>query len=172
MAQLASTQYLSVHSLPQEDRYDTDDRVATQRAETHHRQSVHDAEVEGVQLDEAHSKLRPRQVEWVHTALAMGSWLLLWVDFGPRTQERGDNPHRPSRGPRAVAAGSCSRMGGRPTRRRSCKSVVSAIGLGGGARWAASPNRGWRSPKALFYAQVVKVRNKTGQVVEVSRRVV
>src|SRR5437764_9312245 len=41
----------------------------------------------GVQLDEAHSKLRPKQVEWVHTALAMGSWFLLWVDFGPRTQD-------------------------------------------------------------------------------------
>ena len=28
VAQLASTQYLSVHSLPQEDRYDTDDASA------------------------------------------------------------------------------------------------------------------------------------------------
>jgi len=26
-------------------------------------------------------------VEWIHTALAMGSWFLLWVDCGPRTQE-------------------------------------------------------------------------------------
>jgi hypothetical protein len=62
-------------------------RVAAQRAETHHRQSVHHVEVEGVQLDEAPAKLRPRQVAWVHTALAMGSWFLLWGDFGPRTQE-------------------------------------------------------------------------------------
>ena len=62
-------------------------RVAAQRAETHHRQSVQHVEVQGVQLDEAHSKLRPKQVEWVHTALAMGSWFLLWVDFGPRTQD-------------------------------------------------------------------------------------
>jgi hypothetical protein len=23
----------------------------------------------------------------MHTALAMGSWLLLWIDVGPRTQE-------------------------------------------------------------------------------------
>ena len=61
-------------------------RVAAQRAETHHRQTVQNLEVQGVQLDEAHSKLRPKQVEWVHTALAMGSWFLLWVDFGPRTQ--------------------------------------------------------------------------------------
>jgi hypothetical protein len=62
-------------------------RVAAHRAETHHRQSVQHVAVEGVQLDEAHSKLRPKQVEWVHTALAMGSWFLLWVDFGPRTQD-------------------------------------------------------------------------------------
>ena len=51
-------------------------RVAAHRAETHHRQSVQNLEVQGVQLDEAHSKLRPKQVEWVHTALAMGSWFL------------------------------------------------------------------------------------------------
>lgn len=62
-------------------------RVAAQRAEVHHRQSVQNVDVKGVQLDEAHSKLRPQQVEWVHTAWAMGSWFLLWVDFGPRTQD-------------------------------------------------------------------------------------
>ena len=61
--------------------------MAAQRAEAHHRQSVQNLEVQGVQLDEAHSKLRPKQVEWVHTALAMGSWFFLWVDFGLRTQE-------------------------------------------------------------------------------------
>jgi len=62
-------------------------RVATQRAQTHHQQVVWDVDVPGVQLDEAHAKLRPKQVEWIHTALAMGSWFLLWVDFGPRTQD-------------------------------------------------------------------------------------
>src|SRR4029453_2612716 len=62
-------------------------RGATQRAQTHHQQVVWDVDVPGVQLDEAHSKLRPKQVEWIHTALAMGSWFLLWVDFGPRTQD-------------------------------------------------------------------------------------
>jgi hypothetical protein len=61
-------------------------RVAAQRAETPQRQSVQHVEVQGVQWDEAHSTLRPKQVEWVHTALAMGSWFLLWVDCGPRTQ--------------------------------------------------------------------------------------
>ena len=38
-------------------------RVAAQRAETHHWQSVQDVEVTGVQLDEAHSKLRPKHSE-------------------------------------------------------------------------------------------------------------
>lgn len=61
-------------------------QVAARRAETHHRQSVQHVEVQGVQVDEAHAKLRPKQVAWVHTALAMGSWFLLWVDWGPRTQ--------------------------------------------------------------------------------------
>jgi hypothetical protein len=45
-------------------------------------------DVPGVQLDEAHSKLRPRQVAWLPTALARGSWVLLWVDVGPRPQEQ------------------------------------------------------------------------------------
>src|SRR5215216_2372944 len=62
--------------------------VAAQRAETHHHQGVREVDVPGVQLDEAHSTLRPRQVAWIHTALAMGSWFLLWVDIGPRTQEQ------------------------------------------------------------------------------------
>jgi hypothetical protein len=61
-------------------------RVAAPRAEPHHRQRVQPVEVAGVPLDAAHAKLRPNQVAWVHTALAMGSGLLLWVDVGPRTQ--------------------------------------------------------------------------------------
>ena len=43
-------------------------RVATQRAQTHHKQGVRDVDVPGVPLDEAHSTLRPKQGEWVHTA--------------------------------------------------------------------------------------------------------
>jgi hypothetical protein len=49
---------------------------------------VREVDVPGVQLDEAHSTLRPRQGAWLHTALAMGRWFLLWVDIGPRTQEQ------------------------------------------------------------------------------------
>ena len=62
--------------------------VAAHRAETHHCQVVREVDVPGVQLDEAHSTLRPRQGAWLHTALAMGRWFLLWVDIGPRTQEQ------------------------------------------------------------------------------------
>ena len=62
-------------------------RVATPRAPTQHQPVVRDVDVPGVQLDEAHAKLRPTQVAWVQTALAMGSWFLLWVDCGPRPQD-------------------------------------------------------------------------------------
>jgi hypothetical protein len=48
---------------------------------------VQQVDVQDVHLDEAHAKLRPRRVEGSQTALAMGSWFLLWVDFGPRTQD-------------------------------------------------------------------------------------
>ena len=61
-------------------------RVAAHRAAAHHRQSVQPLEVPGVPWDEAQATLRPTQVAWVHTALAMGSWFLLWGDCGPRTQ--------------------------------------------------------------------------------------
>src|SRR4029453_5692409 len=43
--------------------------VAAQRAETPHRQVVREVAVPGVQMDEAHSKLRPRQVAWIHPAV-------------------------------------------------------------------------------------------------------
>ena len=146
-------------------------RVAAQRAEVHHRQSVQHVDVKGVQLDEAHSKLRPQQVEWVHTALAMGSWFLLWVDFGPRTQETAAAliaqvvaraRHLPlflTDGWKAYTAALLQVVGVvyRPRRR---------------GHVGRKPKPRLVAPKALFYAQVVKVRNKTGQVVEVSRRVV
>jgi hypothetical protein len=62
-------------------------QVASQRAATHHCHVVREVDVPGVQWDAAHATLRPRQVVWMHTALAMGSWFLLWVDVGLRTQE-------------------------------------------------------------------------------------
>ena len=60
-------------------------RVAAQRAETHHDQVGRAVEVPGVQVDAAQATLRPRQVAWSHPALALGRGLLLWVDIGPRT---------------------------------------------------------------------------------------
>jgi IS1 family transposase len=146
-------------------------QVAAQRAETHHWQSVQDVDVPGVQLDEAHSKLRPKQVEWVHTALAMGSWFLLWVDFGPRTQDRAATliaqvvartrqlPLFLTDGWKAYTAALLQVVGVvyRPRRR---------------GKVGRKPKPRLVAPKALYYAQVVKSRNKAGQVVDVRRRVV
>jgi hypothetical protein len=145
--------------------------VAAQRAETHHRQVVREVDVPGVQLDEAHSKLRPRQVAWIHTALAMGSWFLLWVDIGPRTQEHAatlvaqvvarvrEVPLFLTDGWKAYSTALLQVLGVIYRRRRRGK-----VGR--------KPKPRLVAPKHLFYAQVVKVRNPAGQVVEVSRRVV
>jgi transposase-like protein len=145
--------------------------VAAHRAQTHHQQVVQQVDVQGVQLDEAHSKLRPRRVEWIHTALAMGSWFLLWVDFGPRTQDTAAAliaqvvarvrtlPLFLTDGWRAYPAALLQVVGVVSRRQRRGK-----VGR--------KPKPRLVAPKDLFYAQVVKVREKTGQVVAVSRRVV
>src|SRR5262244_1051187 len=145
--------------------------VAAQRAETHHGQVVREVAVPGVQLDEAHSKLRPRQVAWIHTALAMGSWFLLWVDSGPRTQEQAatlvaqvvarvrEVPLFLTDGWKAYRPALLHVLGVVYRRRRR-----GPVGR--------KPKPRLVAPKHLFYAQVVKVRNPAGQVVEVSRRVV
>jgi hypothetical protein len=146
-------------------------RVAAQRAETHHGQSVQDVEVPGVQVDEAHSKLRPKQVVWIHTALAMGSWFLLWVDFGPRTQDMAATliaqvvartrqlPLFLTDGWKAYPA-ALLQVVGVVYRRRRRRTV------------GRKPKPRLVAPKALYYAQVVKSRNTAGQVVDVRRRVV
>ena len=145
--------------------------VAAQRAETHHYQGVREVDVPAVQVDEAHSKLRPRQVAWLHTALAMGSWFLLWVDIGPRPQETAAAliaqvvarvqtlPLFLTDGWKAYPAARLHVWGVVYRRRRRGK-----VGR--------KPHPRLVAPKHLFYAQVVKVRNPAGQVVEVSRRVV
>jgi hypothetical protein len=146
-------------------------RVATQRAQTHHQQVVRDVDVPGVQLDEAQATLRPKQVEWVHTAWALGSWFLLWVDCGPRTPEHAAGliaqvvartPQLPlflSDGWKPSIAALLQVVGGvyRPRRR---------------GKVGRKPTPRLVAPKNLFYAQVVKVRAKAGHVVEGSRRVV
>ena len=145
--------------------------VAAHRAQTHHQQVVQQVDVQGVQLDEAHSKLRPRRVEWIHTALAMGSWFLLWVDFGPRTQDTAAAliaqvvarvqtlPLFLTDGWKAYPAALLQVVGVVYRRRRRGK-----VGR--------KPKPRLVAPQDLFYAPVVKVRDKTGQVVAVSRRVV
>ena len=146
-------------------------RVATQRAQTHHQQVVRDVDVPGVQLDEAHSKLRPQQVEWVHTALAMGSWFLLWVDFGPRTQNTAA----------ALIAQVVARTQALPLFlsdgwKPYIVALLQVVGVVYRPRRRGNVGRKPKprlvAPKNLFYAQVVKVRDKAGHVVEVSRRVV
>jgi transposase-like protein len=146
-------------------------RVAAQRAEAHHGQSVQNLEVQGVQLDEAHSNLRPKQVAWVHTALAMGSWFLLWVDFGPRTQDPAATlvaqvvartrqlPLFLTNGWKAYPAALLQVVGVVYRRRRR-----GTVGR--------KPKPRLVAPQPLLYAQVLKVRNTVGQVVEVSRGVV
>jgi len=161
-ADICAVDLKTVHRLQQ---------VAAQRAETHHRQVVRGVDVPGVQLDEAHSKLRPHQVAWIHTALAMGSWFLLWVDVGPRTQEQAalmlaqvvarvrELPLFLTDGWKAYSAALLQVVGIVYRRRRRGK-----VGR--------KPKPRLVAPKHLFYAQVVKVRNQRGQVAEVNRRVV
>jgi transposase-like protein len=146
-------------------------RVAAHRAHTHHQQAVQQVDVTGVQMDEAHSKLRRRRAEWLHTALAMGSWFLLWVDFGPRTQDTAATliaqvvarvqtlPLFLTDGWKAYPAALLQVVGVVYRRRRR-------------GNVGRKPKPRLVAPKDLFYAQVVKVRDKTGHVVEVSRRVV
>ena len=146
-------------------------RVAAQRAETHHRQSVQNVAVQGVQLDEAHAKLRPKQVEWVHTALAMGSWFLLWVDFGPRTQETAATLIA-----QVVARTQQLPLGLTDGWKASTAALLQVVGVVYRRRRRGTVGRKPKprlvAPPVLFYAQVVKVRNTAGHVVEVSRRVV
>ena len=161
-ADICAVDLKTVHRLQQ---------VAAQRAETHHRQVVRGVDVPGVQLDEAHSKLRPHQVAWIQTALAMGSWFLLWVDVGPRTQEQAalmlaqvvarvrELPLFLTDGWKAYSAALLQVLGMVYRRRRRGK-----VGR--------KPKPRLVAPKHLFYAQVVKVRNQRGQVAEVNRRVV
>jgi len=146
-------------------------RVATQRAQTHHKQSVQHVAVEGGQWDEAHAKLRPKQVAWVHTAWARGSWLLLWVDFGPRTQDTAA----------ALMAQVIARTQALPLLltdgwKAYTAALLQVVGVVYRPRRRGTvgrtPHPRLVAPQNWFYAQVVKVRDKAGHVVEVSRRVV
>jgi hypothetical protein len=137
----------------------------------HHAHVVRDVAVPGVQLDEAHSKLRPQHVEWVHTALAMGSWFLLWVDCGPRTQDTAA----------ALLAQVVARTRPLPLlrtdgRKASTAALFQVVGRVYRPRRRSKvgrkPQPRLAAPKDLFSAQVVKVRNKAGRGVEVRTQVV
>jgi hypothetical protein len=145
--------------------------VAAQGAEPHQRQAVREVDVPGVELDEAHSKLRPRQVAGLHTALAMGSWFLLWVAIGPRTQEMAS----------ALIAQVIARTQAVPLFLTDGWQVYPAallqvLGVVYRRRRRGTVGRKPQprlvAPTNLFDAQVVKVRNQAGQVVDVRRRVV
>jgi hypothetical protein len=143
--------------------------VAARRAETHHRQGGCEVDVPGVPWDAAPAKLRPRQVAWSHTALAMGSWCLLGVDVGPRTQEQAA----------ALVAPVVARVRARPILltdgwKASSAAWLQVVGIvsrrrrrGKGGR---KPQPRLGAPPHLFSAQVVKVRTPAGRGVEVSRR--
>jgi hypothetical protein len=91
----------------------------------------------------------------------------LWTTYA------GDDsrPHRA--GCRAPGSFPCfSQMDGKLIPRHFSKSWASCIVPGVVGTWGASRSPRLVAPKSLFYTQGVKVRNKTGQVVEVSRRVV
>jgi hypothetical protein len=146
-------------------------KVAAERAQEHHEQVTHDLEVQGVQLDEMHSKRRGPRVEWLHTAIAMSSRFLLWVHWGQRTHESAAQvitqvvarlcglPIWLSDGWKAYPAALVQVLGRVYRRRRR------------GPR-GPHPQPRLVPPKELFYAQVVKVRDDKGRLLQVVRRIV
>lgn len=146
-------------------------RIANPRAEEHHHQTVQNVVVEGVQLDEAHSKLRPGKVDWIHTALAMGSMFILAVGFGPRDT---------STAAYLIAQVMACLQGIPIFLTDGWKAYPRALiqVLGRVYRPHRKGNRGRKpkprlvAPDTLFYAQVVKERDSSGAVVNVSTRVV
>jgi hypothetical protein len=146
-------------------------QVAAYRAQEHHEQVTRDLKVEGVQLDEMHSKRRGPQVEWLQTALAMGSRFLLWVHWGPRTPESAARlsaqvvarlcglPVWLSDGWKAYPAALLQVLGRVYHRRRH-------------GRRGRHPKPRLVPPQDLFYGQVVKGRDGKGKLLQVVRRVI
>jgi hypothetical protein len=145
--------------------------VAAQRAQAHHEQVTRDLQVEAVQLDEMHSKRRGPHVEWLHTALAMGSRFVLWVHWGPRTQESAA----------LLVAPVVARLCGLPVWLSDGWKAYPAALLQVLGRVSQRRRRGTRGrhpkprllpPRDLFYGQVMKVRDGTGKLLHVVSRVV
>lgn len=139
--------------------------VAARRAQEHHEQVTQELRGEGVQLDEMHSKLRRRRVEWLHTALAMGSLFLLWVYWGPRTQESAA----------LLIAQVVARLCGLPVWLSDGWKAYPAALLQVLGRVYRRHRRGRRGPhpkprlgppRDLFYGQVVKVRDRRGKLLQ------
>jgi IS1 family transposase len=145
--------------------------VAAHRAQTHHEQVTRDLRVAAVQLDEMHAKRRGPHVEWLHTAIAMSSRFVLWVHWGPRTQESAalliaqvvarlcGLPVWLSDGWKAYPAALLQVLGQVYRRRRR-------------GRRGRHPKPRLGPPRELFYGQVVKVRDGTGKLLRVVTRVV
>src|SRR5262245_12369449 len=100
----------------------------------------------------------------------MGSWFLLWVGFGPRTQDTAAT----------LIAQAVARVQTLPLfLTDGWKAYPAALLQVGGVGYRCrrrghvgrKPTPRLGAPKDLFSAQVVKVLDKTGHVVEVSRRV-
>lgn len=145
--------------------------LSANRAKVHHQQVVHQIDVDGVQLDEAHSKRRPGKVEWIHTALAMGSLFVLWVAFGPRDTHTATY----------LIAQVVARVQRLPLFLTDCwkaypKALVQVLGRVYRPRRKGNVGRKPKprlvAPDHLFYAQVVKIRDSAGQVIQVTTRVV
>jgi IS1 family transposase len=146
-------------------------RVAAPRAQAHHEQVTRDLEVKGVQVDEMHSKRRGPRVEWLHTAIAMSSRFLLWVHWGPRTQESAA----------LLIAQVVARLCSVPVWLSDGWKAYPAALLQVLGRVYQRCRRGTRGrhpkprlvpPRELFYGQVVKVRDATGNLLHVVSRVV
>jgi IS1 family transposase len=145
--------------------------VAAQRAQAPHEQVTRDLRVAAVQLDERPSKRRGPHVDWLHTAIAMGSRFVRWVHWGPRTQEsaamliaqvvarRCGLPVWLSDGWKAYPAALLQVLGQVYRRRRR-------------GRRGRHPKPRLGPPRELFYGQVVKVRDGTGTLLRVLTRVV
>jgi len=146
-------------------------RLCFRRAEEHHRQVVGGLKAEGVQLDEAYSKLRKGVKEWIHTALAMGSLFLLWVEFGPRTQETAARLIA-----QVVARLRCVPVFFTDGWKAYTQVLIRVLGVIHRPRRKGDrgrkPNPRLVAPQHLYYAQVVKVRNPAGRVTDVFTRVI
>src|SRR5262245_38518119 len=146
-------------------------RGAAPRAEPPQRPGVRAGAVPGVEWEEAPAKRRPLQGAWLPTAWALGRWLRLWGDVGPRTQEPAvalvaQVVARGRAGPLWLTAG------------WKAESAAWLQVLGGGARRRRRGTVGRKpkprlvAPHHLVGAQVVQVRTQAGQVGEGRRRVV